>query len=481
VRRGRALLLVIALPLSVASIASIHFGIRAASHIDAPEVRLPLFHVEGSGGVKRAGRSSVRSVGKILEVRLQGSPEEIGAEHAVLLRDEMIQTEGVVWDLLDRKVTSKAARLLLLDAGQFAYRHVADALGDARRRELAASALQFHPDPFADRFDTFQRFVYLSALYDISLAYEHSPLLGCTTFTFSGAASGGSPLLGRAFDFDVHDVFDEKKAVFLVLEDGKIPFASVSWPGLVGVVTGMNREGLAMVVHGARAGQPRTTGEPVVDELRRLLSRTRTTDEAVRAIAETEPLVSHIVIVSDASGHAVAIERVPGAPVFSRPLGERAAVTNHLEGPFASDPKNQRVRDSSSTLARRARGDELVQGLDHPATAVDVVRMLRDRRGPGGRELPLGDRHAVDALIATHAVVMETAARRLWVSEAPHALGRFLAFDLERLLGPSEDAGNAGAPEDGTSRPTIAADPMLESGEYSRLRAGAIVTSGMSH
>jgi hypothetical protein len=237
----------------------------------------------------------------------------------------------------------------------------------------------------------------------------------------------------------------------------------------VGVVSGMNREGLAVVVHGARAGPTRTTGEPVVNELRRLLSKARTTAEAVRALGETEPLVSHIVIMSDAAGQAVAVERVPGAPPFSRPLGERAAVTNHLEGPFAADEKNQRVRASSSTLERRARGDELVRALDHPATAEDAVRLLRDRRGAGNTELPLGDRRAVDALIATHAVVMETQTRRLWVSESPHALGRFVAFDLETLLNAEE------APDDGTPRPTIAADPMLESGAYDRLRASQTV------
>jgi isopenicillin-N N-acyltransferase-like protein len=468
---SRGLLVLLAVPLALVSV---HVGVSRVSRIGAPEVRVPSLRVEGSGTVRRAGRSSVRTVGKILEVRLEGSPEEIGTEHATLLRDEMIQTEGVVWQLLDQKVTSRAARLLLLDAGQFAYRHVADGFSGPRRRELAASSLAFRPDPFESRFETFQRFVYLTALYDISLAYEHSPLLGCTTFTFSDK-EGASPLLARAFDFDVHDIFDEKKAVFLVLETGMIPFASVSWPGLVGVVSGMNREGLAVVVHGARAGPTRTTGEPVVHELRRLLSRTRTTDEAVRALRETDPLVSHIVVMSDAAGHAVAVERVPGAPPFSRPLGERAAVTNHLEGPFATDEKNERVRASSSTLERRARADELIRALDHPATAVDAVRMLRDRRGAGDTNLPLGDRRAVDALIATHAVVMETATRRLWVSEAPHALGRFVAFDLEPLLGPQE------APDDSAPRPTIAADPMLENGNYDRLRASLRVVPGTRH
>lgn len=456
-RRGLAVLL--ALPLLTLAA---HVSVRQLSKMPAPAVELPAVARSAAGGVRRAGRASVRQVGKILEVRLAGTPEEIGADHATLLHDEMVETEGIVWQLLDQKVPNPAARWLLLDIGQVAYRGVAGSLSDDRRRELAASALAFTPDPFGDRFATFQRFVYLSSLYDISLGYERSPLVGCTTFTFSGSAADGSPLLARAFDFDVDDLFDEKKAVFLVSEDGKIPFASVSWPGLVGVMSGMNREGLGAVVHGARAGPTRTVGEPVVHELRRLLASARTTDEAVRLLGETDPLVSHIVALSDEGGHAVAVERIPGAAPFVRTLGERGVVTNHLEGPFSGDPKNARVREVSSTLARRARGDELVQSLDHPATAVDAVRLLRDRKAVGGAPLPLGDRRAVDALIATHAVVMETRTRRLWVSEAPHVLGRFVAFDLAALLDPALPA------ETDPPHPTIAEAPLLTSGDYAK-------------
>lgn len=451
-----ALVLVVGLPVAA------HFGIGRASRVTAPAVALPDLTVTRSAGVARAGRSFVRHVGKILEVSLRGSPEEIGKAHALLLYDEMVETERVVWRLLDDKVPNHLARLVLLDTGQFAYRHVAEWMPEPRRIELAASAASFTPDPFGDRFSTFQRFVYLTALYDISLAYERSPLVGCTTFTFSGAAAEASPLLARAFDFDVDDVFDERKAVFLVSEDGAIPFASVAWPGLVGVVSGLNRAGVGAVVHGARAGPTRTTGEPVVHELRRVLSTARTTSEAIVALGTTEPLVSHIVILSDAQGHAVAVERVPGARPFVRELGQRSAVTNHLEGPFSNDPKNLRVREISSTLARRARGDELVRGVTHPATAVDAVGLLRDRMGSGNQALPLGDRRAIDALIATHAVVMETATHRLWVSESPHSLGRFVAFDLDKLFAQTADDPPLPYEE-------IPQDPLLDTDDYKRL------------
>src|SRR5690242_8095055 len=104
-----ALLVLVALPIGA------HWGVERASRVEAPRVSLPSLTVARSAEVARAGRSFVRHVGKILEVSLRGSPEEIGKAHSLLLHDEMVETERVVWRLLDDKVPNRWARLLILD------------------------------------------------------------------------------------------------------------------------------------------------------------------------------------------------------------------------------------------------------------------------------------------------------------------------------------------------------------------------------
>ena len=441
-----------------------HFAIARAARPTPPEVRpVRAEPSEHAPGLRRLGRSYVLDRGGILEVGLEGTPEQIGYAHARLLYRQMIENEGILLRRFEEAVSSTFLRTLLLDLAQLRYRNVHASLSDARRREIAAGALGFQPDPYANFFPTYQRFVYLNALYDIALSFEHSPLIGCTTFTFHGGASAsGGGVLARAFDFEVDDVFDRGKAVFFVREAGKIPFASVAWPGLAGVVSGMNREGVALVVHGGRAGEPRARGEPVVHALRRALDSARDTDQAVAELAKGEVMVSHIVIVTDKRGKSVVIERVPGARDQVRPLPDKAVTTNHFEGGFASDPKNLRVLEHTSTRARRSRGDELLNGVSSPITPEAAVALLRDRKKTGGAPLPLGDRAAIDALIATHGVVMDTAAATLWVSVGPHLLGRFVAFDLNRMLAPDYDPSTAGP------LPEIAADPLLTSGEYEK-------------
>ncbi|MCC6216162.1 MAG: hypothetical protein IT376_14960 [Polyangiaceae bacterium] len=376
--------------------------------------------------------ASTREEGGVLVVRLGGEPAEIGRAHARLLRDEMVRTEQSVWASFERLVPSVILRTAVLDLARVRYRALDQGMGPDRLIEIAAQAEAFAPDPFASRAPTFERFVHLNALYDIALGFEGSPLVGCTSFVVAGAdAAGGGALLARTFDFEIDPVFDERKVVFVVAPAGGRRFASVAWAGLVGVISGMNEDGLAVVVHGARAGEPRDSGEPLVHALRRVLTTAADVPGAIAALAAREPMVSHLVIAADASGRAVAIERVPGRPQHVRELGTAAVVTNHLEGPARGDPRNLAVERGTSTRDRRARGEELLARRRGPVTVEQLTAWLRDRQGAGDTPLPPGDRRAIDADLAAHGVVLDTRARRLWVSRGPRLRGPMVPIELD--------------------------------------------------
>jgi hypothetical protein len=465
----RRLLWGVVLPVGVlvGAAALAHVVVGRMARLSPPNVSLPSAKVKTDpSGLRRLGDSYVFEHDGLIEARLVGSPEQIGYAHAKLLYRDMVQTEGVLYRELERVVESPLLRALIFDVAQFRFRHVHEGMSSERLREIAASAQALQPDPYEGVFPSYQRGVYLNALYDISLSFEHSPLVGCTSFVLSGAgAAPGHHLLARNFDFEVDEIFDRSKVVFLVREKGAIPFASVAWPGLVGVVSGMNAEGLAVVVHGARAGEPRGRGEAVVHALRRVLSACHDVEEALSALRQREPMVSHVVVALDAAGEAAVAERVPGETLYHYAVGPKAAITNHLVGPSADDPKNVRVKATTSTLHRWRRGQQLLGRMKRPATAVDAVGLLRDRLGINDAKLPLGDRRAIDALIATHGVIMDTSERTMWVSSGPHLLGRFVAFDLNLLLAPGYE------PSATSSLPRVLAqDPLLTSGQYDRWR-----------
>lgn len=450
-----------------------HFAIRATTAISPPNVAISRQPpVTGDAPIRRLDGSYTRVWGGVREVYLEGSPEALGSAHARLLYDRMIHNEGELWGTFEHFVPVSAARTLMMDTSLVQYRHVDRGMPEARKRELAAEALDLSPDPYESKMPTYQRVVFLHAVYDIALSFEHSPLIGCSAFGLGASATAdGHVLVGRAFDFEAGDVFDTDKAVFFVREDGAIPYASVSWPGMTGVLTGLNEQGVMILVNGGRAREPVNDGMPVVFSLREVMQRAHDTKEAVAILKEQRVMVSHIVFVADASGRFAVVERAPGADAFVRDTfadPDRVAVTNHFEGPLKDDPKNLVVRQNTTTLPRRKRLDEMLAAVP-PMTADPAlaVSLLRDHKCADGAACLLGDRRAIDALIATHGVVADVTARTLWVSRGPHLSGAFVKFELEKIFAKGHDPASDGEAE------TIGDDPILHDGTYEQGRARA--------
>ncbi len=435
-----------------------HAVVGLATTLEPPAVTLPT----------TSARAWTRVRAGLRVVYLEGSPEDIGAAHARLLRERMVANESTLWSDFERFVPWSLARVGIMDFSRLRYRHIDRGIPEARRREIAAEALAFQPDPFAGHMPTYQRMLFLYGLYDIALPLEHSPLIGCTSFGLDASSTAdGHVLAARAFDFEAGEVFDRDKAVFLVREDGGIPFASVAWPGYVGVVTGMNAEGVVAVVHGGRAREPSADGIPVAFSLREVLEGAHDTEEAIAILSSQHVMVSHIVFVADPGGHFAVVERAPGVPAFARRSDRSVGVTNHFEGPLAGDPKDERVRRTTSTLARRARLDELLGAIPpHSATPATALAILRDH-ACAGAACALGDRRTIDALIATHGIVADATDRMLWVGVGPHLSGPFVGLDLRRLLGPAHD------PDADPEPPTMPEDPILHTPQYEEGRARA--------
>ncbi len=466
----------VALGVLVAVPLLLHVWVGRATRLDPPLIETKKVEVTIGGGelgVRFAGRGWMVNRG-VRIVHLAGSPEEIGAAHSTLTHDAMLANETIMWDGFRSVVPNALARTVLFDVGRFRYRNVEQGIPEARRREIAAQARAFDPDPLEHHMPTYTRMIFLHSLYDIAIGFEHSPLLGCTAFGLGPKlTAAGHALFARAFDFEAAEVFDRDKSVTIFQETGKVPFASVAWPGLSGVLTGMNAAGVAVSVNGGRAKDPRATGMPVPFSLREVLDSAHDTEEALAILKKQDPMVSHIVFVGDAKGRFAVVERAPGEPAFVREPDAasegRIAVTNHFDGPLGRDPKDAHVRATTSSLARRARAQELVEGVaPASATPKSAVAMLRDHRCSGGETCLLGDRRSIDALIATHGVVFDLTEKTAWVSEGPHLSGRFVKIDLAAIV----------RHEQGIPPPveleTIGPDEVMSDGRYEegRKRAG---------
>ncbi len=361
-----------------------------------------------------------------------GSPEEIGAAHARMGDWLNQRAETDMFESLRLHVPAPL-RPLLFGVIKWQYRHMHTQIPERMLRELQAFARAYQ-DRWAGFLPIYQRAIYYHTLHDITQELVGSPLvMACSSFAASGEATvNGHLLIGRNFDFEVFPIFDEEKVVHLFAPDGKIPFASVSWTGLAGVVTGMNAEGIFLSVNAAWSEGYNRVGPPVSLLARQVLEEAHSLSEAVEILRANRTMVSDIYTLGDGeTGEAVIVER--GVEKFAtRPMvGGVVAATNHmLTDEFKEDSRDAALMNVSTTLARYQRLTELLDRHRGFLSPLSVLQILRDRKGRGDRELTPGNRNALDALIATHSVIADATTRTLWVSTWPHLLNPFRRIDL---------------------------------------------------
>ena len=450
----------IALVLGLAALLALYFLFDRMVRYVAPRASVSgaALALEGApGAAARLGfqDSSVSQVGGLTVLRLTGPPAALGAAHGRLLATELSAQHAGLAPLLHHAVPHQAfVGGLTHDArARWRYRLLDDGIPGHQLVEIAhllAGARQA-----ADDVPGYETFVQAQAAFDLGQPAPWSPgaaFRAVTRATSLVAAlrdpSGDRLLVGRSLALpgaiDGGDAAARRPLVSFVRSPSVIAFASVSWPGLVGVVTGINAEGIAVLVHPVYATgmEHLPVAQPAPLLARDILENARSLDDAIAVIEHAEALGAAAFLLIDGPGRTWAVvERRPGKSSVRR--SAPAVITDVFTGDaFADDPENDRATRMRPALLRARRAEKLLRGrLAGPA---DVLGILRDSRDAEGGPLPLGHRGALRDPSAVHTVLLDASTMVLWVADGPDAGGRFRAFDLRHELGDAP----AAPPED---------------------------------
>jgi hypothetical protein len=238
-----------------------------------------------------------------------------------------------------------------------------------------------------------------------------------------GKSATGGPLLGRNLDYPSLDYIHHYSLVTVYRPKGKLAFASVGFPGLVGVLSGMNEAGLALgvlEVFGMKGDGPRfdVKGVPYALCLRQVLEQARTIDEARELLENMRRTATINVAIADR--HETAALEITPEKVVKRPARHDVCVaTNHFTAPALKPeiPVNMnRSFERYATLAEVATWKEKV---DVPALArkLDAVNL-------GGLTL--------------QTMIFEPTTLRLHlaIGQVPASKGRLRHLELADLLRP---------------------------------------------
>lgn len=215
-------------------------------------------------------------------------------------------------------------------------------------------------------------------------------LLGCSGFTVHGdAVMGGGVLTGRNFDwpFTGRHLIDATIVLVQHGDDGKA-VASVTWPGYVGAVTGINQDGVAAFLHVGSAKftmQPQPESWPTAIAARAILEDARGDDAkatfaaALKSLEYTSPpigFLTRVVMPQAAPGESPSglFETDSKKPVRAT-RGDLCVVTNHFQDRKDGD------KASEDSLERHEQVTTCLQGCmsggDHKVSVEEGWQALR--------------------------------------------------------------------------------------------------------
>ena len=314
----------------------------------------------------------------------------------------------------------------------------------------------------------YERQLNYHSAHDLGHAMQDYMLVGCSSFATWGTQSADSSLLiGRNFDFYVGDAFAENKQVAFYTPDQGYKFASVGWPGMIGVLSGMNETGLTVTINAAKSAVPTGSATPISILTREILQYASTIDEAFAIAQKRKTFVSESILIgSSKDGKAAIIEKSPEKTVlFKGKEANRLICTNHYQSEeFSKDERNMENIRTSDSPYRFARLEELINE-NMPIDASKAASILRNHKGLQDADLGLANEMAINQFIAHHSVIFQPEKRLMWVSTSPWQCGKYVAYDLNKIFNDTINLQH----EIYSSNLTIPADEFAETPEFQHL------------
>lgn len=400
------------------------------------------------------------------ELYVKGNPLEIGTATGSLTRELFHKQEEALLTKVAEIVPSPPKQYFLRKFLKWYNRKLYLNIKEEYKTEIYGLS-QYASDTYNYIAEPYARVLYLHGAHDIGHALQDLAVVGCTSFAVWGnKTEDGQLLLGRNFDFYAGDDFSEEKIIAFVNPEEGYKFMSVTWGGMIGVVSGMNEQGLTVTINAGKSKVPLAAKTPISLLTREILQYAATLEEAVEIAKSRQVFVSESIMVGSARDKkAVIIEVSPdNFGVYEVPNSDQLICANHFQSDaYLDDVRNQEHIIESHSLYRYERMEELLDETTK-VTPTGAVAILRNKEGLQDEAIGYGNEKALNQLLAHHSVVFKPEELLVWVSSNPYQLGAYVGYDLKKIFSGSVEY----SPDISlaTQSMTIAEDPFQYTRAY---------------
>ena len=393
--------------------------------------------VNKNDSIRTLGNNWAKKIGDDLYVcYTEGNPEARGYAYGALLPDLMSYQKRALLRRMEETVEGEWYRKFLCQFVRFYNSGIQEYLTDEQCRELYALSLADSHD-FDDLADPYELQLNLHAAHDIGHAMQDYMLVGCSSFVLNGEKTKDSSLLfGRNFDFYCGDDFAKTKVLSVCKPDSGYAFASVTWGGMLGVLSGMNEKGLAVCINASKLDIPKSVAMPISMLVRHILIHCKSIDEAYAEAKKMKTFVAENIVIASAYDKDMAtIEKSPEEIELYRSSDKDMLLcTNHFQSEkFMHNERNLMNINQTDTKYRielLAEHMEKKEKFD----AEDAMAVLLNPFGKGGENIGMGNEMAINQLIAHHSVVFEPDSLNIYVCTQPKDFYPYVKFNLKDIL-----------------------------------------------
>lgn len=399
------------------------------------------------------------------EMYVKGNPLELGLYQGALSQELFNEQEAVFIKKIDELVPSKGYQNILRKFLAWFNRKIYLHIDEQYKTEIYGISQYASPN-YDHLAEEYPRVLYFHGAHDIGHALQDLALVGCSSFaSWGNHTKDGKLLIGRNFDFYAGDDFAKNKIIAFIEPEEGHKFMSVTWGGMIGVVSGMNDQGLTVTINAGKSKFPFVAKTPVSLVTREILQYASTIEEAIAIAKKREVFVSESIFIGSAKDKkAVIIEVSPkNFGVYEVPNSSNQLIcSNHFQSAaYANDEKNQQHIIESHSQYRYERMEELLEETKK-VTPKKVVNILRNREGLDEQKIGYGNEKALNQLLAHHGIVFQPEDLLVWVSSNPYQLGEFVAYDLKEVFGDE----NKNIMSLAKTELNIAKDPFLDTEAY---------------
>ncbi len=397
------------------------------------------------------------------ELYLSGEPYEMGYKNGMLTQNLMKYQEEAFVSFIKQLVPSDNYLNFLKYFVAWFNKNIDEHIPLEYQKEIYGVS-QFASSKFDFIAPNYHRILNYHGAHDIGHTLQNLNLVGCTAFGVKDSLSkDGSLLVGRNMDFYSGDQFAENKIVAFFRPEKGHNFVFITWGGMIGVLSGMNDQGLTVSLNAAKSSIPLAAKTPVSILARKIIQYASTISEAYEIAKKHETFVAESFFISSAKDNQMAVieKSTEETHLYTQP-GDKLILTNHFQSKALKKAEvvNQ-PRENHPSLYRWARTEELLNQYDKH-TVKTFANILRDRKGMHGENIGMGNEKAINQLIAHHSVIFKPQTLQMWIATPPFQLGEFIVYDLNKIFKDSINPENTVYDTAGI----IAQDPFLSTAEY---------------